>query len=99
MKGVKAVYETPLDGPVKVRVLAIYSTYAGLPRQAICKVTSRSNRAWPQGFLFRMLPVFLWERHRYVGKLKCNSLYQGRPDLSGLPEADENLIKQWEQQR
>ena len=97
MKGVKAVLEcseTMISGPVRVRVLARYNNY-----EVVCRVTGRSNRPWTKGLLFIIAPMFLWEKHRYVGRLKCNSRWQGRPDLSGLPEADENLIKQWEQQR
>lgn len=94
MKGVKAVFETLLSGPVRVRVLARYNPY-----EVICRVTGRSNSPWRTGLLFATVPQFLWGKHRYVGKLKCHISWEGRPDLSGLPEADETLIKQWEQQQ
>ncbi len=98
MKGVKAVFETMISGPVRVRVLGIYSTYNGLPLEVLCRVTSKTSRPWTKGLLFITTPMFLWERHRYVGKLRCNSLYQGRPNLNGLPEATPELLKQLEEQ-
>ena len=99
MKGVKAIYETNTNGPVKVRALAIYSTCNGLPLEVICRVTSKISRVYPTGYLIVLPPAYLWERHRYVGNLRCYNLYQGRPDLSGLPRADEALLKELTDQR
>ena len=93
MKGVKAVFETMLSGPVRVRVLARYNTY-----EVICQVTGRSNSPWRTGLLFATVPQFLWGKHRYVGKLRCHISWEGRPDLSGLPEATPELLKQLEEQ-
>ena len=94
MKGVKAVFETMLSGPVRVRVLASYHPY-----RVICRVTGRGNHIWRTGLLFVTVPQFLWCKHHYVGKLKCHISWEGRPDLSGLPEAAPELINQLEQQR
>ena len=94
MKGVKAIYETLLAGPVKVRALAIYSRVDGQIMEVICRVTGRHNRIWPTGYLTVAAQMFLWNKHRYTGRLKCNHLWIGRPDLSGLPEADDELISQ-----
>ena len=101
MNGVKAVYETLTQGPIKVRVLAIYSRYGldGPPLELLCRVTSRNNRIYPTGYLIVSPLVYLWEKHRYMGKFRCRNLWRGRPDMSGLPEADDTLIKQLEQQR
>lgn len=93
MKGVKAVFETMLSGPVRVRVLARYNTY-----EVICQVTGRGNYTWRTGLLFVTVPQFLWCKHRYVGKLRCHISWEGRPDLSGLPEATPKLLKQLEEQ-
>lgn len=94
MKGVKAVYETLTQGPVKVRALAIYSRYNGRPSEVLCRVTSKNNRVYPTGYLIVAPPVYLWEKHRYVGKFGCRHGWQGRPDLSGLPEADNTLLQE-----
>lgn len=98
-QGVKAIFETLRSGPVRVLVLAIYSTYNGRPIEMLCRVTSRNNRSYPTGYLVVAHPAYLWEKHRYLGKFGCHHAWQGRPDLSGLTEADEKLITQWEQQR
>ena len=95
MNGVKAVYETLTQGPIKVRVLAIYSLYGldGLPLELLCRVTSRNNRIYPAGYLIVSPSVYLWEKHSYVGKFKCRHSWRGRPALSGLPEADNTLLQ------
>ena len=93
-QGVKAVYEAHLAGPVKVRVLAAYDN----PKEVVVRVTSRTNRTYPSGHLFIAYVPFLFENHRFIGRLKCKSLYTGRPDLSGLPEATPKLLKQLEEQ-
>ena len=91
---VKAVYDGYLTGPIKVRVLASYDN----PREVVVRVTSRTIWAYPRGLLFIAYAPFLWSQHRFVGRRKCTSLYTGRPDLSGLPEATPKLLKQLEEQ-
>lgn len=91
---VKAVYDGYLTGPIKVRVLASYDN----PREVVARVTSRTNRVYPRGRLFIAYVPFLWSQHRFIGRLKCTSLYTGRPDLNGLPEANPKLLKQLEEQ-
>ena len=98
MNGVKAVYETRFSGPIKVRALAWRSTPGDLLSEVICRVTSHNNHAYRRGELFITIPMFLWGQHRYIGKPKCHSLWQGRPDLSGLEWATPKLLKQLEDQ-
>ena len=93
MKGVKAVYEAHLSGPVKVQAL-----YWLTPLEVVARVTSRTNRTYPRGHLFIAYVPFLWSQHRFIGRLKCTSLYTGRPNLNGLPEATPKLLKQLEEQ-
>ena len=101
MKGVKAIYETLTQGPIKVLVLAIYSRYGldGRRLELLCRVTSRNNRIYPRGYLIVTPPTYLWKTHRYVGRFKCRHAWKGQPDLSGLQEATPELINQLEQQR
>ena len=96
MKGVKAVYETLTRGPVKVRVLAIYSRYGldGRPLELLCRVTSKNNRTYPTGRLIVAPTPYLWEKHRYRGKFGSINCWEGRPALSGLPEADNTLLQE-----
>ncbi len=89
-QGVKAVYETHLSGPVKVRVLAVFSTTNYRPLEAVVQVTSKTHKTWPRGYLTVAVPTFLWEKHRFIGKTR--SLYEGRQDLSGLPLVDDALL-------
>jgi len=94
MKGVKAVYETLLAGPVKVRALAIYSTCNGRPSEVLCRVTSKNNRTYPTGLLVLAPTPYLWEKHRYMGKFGSINCWEGRPVLSGLPKADNTLLQE-----
>lgn len=94
MQGVKAIFEGHLTGPIKVQALAVYDN----SNEVVVRVTSRTNRTYPRGHLFIAYVPFLFENHRFIGRLKCTSLYTGRPDLNGLPEATPKLLKQLEEQ-